>query len=505
MRALLMHRDRDFDLAAHLPSQEAALSADLALPTLLGAMAGDDEFMLDVARKALFSGLDTDVDTVLYRQGVLKDCVQRPEAARRLYQLAVQAITQKKKHYFSSTGNYPASTLHTSIDVLQMFIAILRELKEIAVQGERHAESEGLTNLFAMLRSEFSDEYVGRVQNHLSELKFSVGVLVSVRLGTGNEGTDYVLRRSIDDGPSWLDRLLGRGPPAHTFHIADRDDAGARALSELRDRGIHLAANALAQSMDHILGFFEMLRAELAFYVGCLNLHSRLVAMNATVCYPHPQPRGARRHHCSGLYDVSLTLAMKRGIVGNRLDADGKNLVIITGANQGGKSSFLRSVGLAQLMMQSGMFVAAESFASELCSDLFTHYKREEDATMKSGKLDEELARMSGIADAIGANAMLLFNESFASTNEREGSEIARQIVCALLERQIKVFFVTHQYQFAHGFFASARQDNLFLRAERRADGTRSFKLIEGEPLEASHGEDLYRQIFGVDTVAATP
>ena len=44
---------------------------------------------------------------------------------------------------------------------------------------------------------------------------------------------------------------------------------------------------------------------------------------------------------------------------------------------------------------------------------------------MKSGKLDEELARMSGIADAIAPNSMVLFNESFASTNEREGSEIA--------------------------------------------------------------------------------
>jgi DNA mismatch repair ATPase MutS len=52
--------------------------------------------------------------------------------------------------------------------------------------------------------------------------------------------------------------------------------------------------------------------------------------------------------------------------------------VIITGANQGGKSTFLRSLGLAQLMMQSRMFVGAESFEAELCPALFTHYKRED-------------------------------------------------------------------------------------------------------------------------------
>jgi DNA mismatch repair ATPase MutS len=187
-------------------------------------------------------------------------------------------------------------------------------------------------------------------------------------------------------------------------------------------------------------------------------------------------------------------------VVGNAADVDGKSLAIITGANQGGKSVFLRSIGLAQMMMQCGMFVSAESFDAELCTNLFTHYKREEDATMKYGKLDEELARMSDIADHLAPNSLLLCNESFAATNGREGSEIARQIVCALLERRIKVFFVTHLYEFAHGLFDSRSEDVIFLRAERLADGTRTFKLVEGEPLETSYGEDLYRELFPAGT-----
>ena len=88
-------------------------------------------------------------------------------------------------------------------------------------------------------------------------------------------------------------------------------------------------------------------------------------------------------------------------MVGNDIDADGKSLVMITGANQGGKSTFLRSVGVAQLMMQSGMFVGGESLRANVCEGVFTHYKREEDEALESGKLDEELARMSEIADHI--------------------------------------------------------------------------------------------------------
>ena len=115
---------------------------------------------------------------------------------------------------------------------------------------------------------------------------------------------------------------------------------------------------------------------------------------------------------------------------------------------------------------------------------------------MKSGKFDEELGRMSEIVDLIVPHSLLLFNESFAATNEREGSEIARQIVTALLERPHKVAFVSHQYAFSHGLFESRRESTLFLRAERRDDGQRTFKLIEGEPLSTSFGEDVYREVF---------
>lgn len=91
---------------------------------------------------------------------------------------------------------------------------------------------------------------------------------------------------------------------------------------------------------------------------------------------------------------------------------------------------------------------------------------------------------------------MLLLNESFTATNEREGSEIARQIVSALLEKRMKMFFVTHQYTFAHNFFEQRMQNGIFLRAERQSDGTRTFKLVEAEPLETSYGEDLYKETF---------
>ncbi len=290
---------------------------------------------------------------------------------------------------------------------------------------------------------------------------------MSAELGKGNEGTNYILCKPERKKQGWMERILVLRPSSYTFHIAHRDQAGAVALAELRDRGINLVANALAQSADHIDNFFTMLRIELAFYIGCLNLSEQLAQMGEPISFPMPAAVRDRRHSFKGLYDICLALTKRQKIVGNRVNSDNKDLVIVTGANQGGKSTFLRSIGVSQLMMQCGMFVPAESFCANVCDGLFTHYKREEDVTMKSGKLDEELSRMSDIVENIRSDSLVLFNESFAATNEREGSEIARQITSALLEKRIKIFFVTHLYQFAHDFYDKELQNARLLMAER--------------------------------------
>jgi hypothetical protein len=495
MKAFLLYRDQDVDLEQKLPPQAQALTQDLELHTLWSAMALGDKFFLEVAQKVMVCSL-TDPDAIRYRQHVFQDCLKNASIVREIYAIALEAIEAERKNYLGLLVRYPSWILTRSIEVMQMFVGALKKLKRLA---EKHAdafESEGFTTFFAMLNRELSDDYFACVQQHLQALKFPSGMLMSAELGQGNKGVNYLLRKPPDKKQGLIERVFAEKPPTYGFTIDDRDESGARALSDLRDRGINLAANALAQSADHILSFLTMVCTELAFYLGCLNLYGQLTQMGEPLCFPLPEAPGERRHSFRGLYDACLALTMKQRVVGNDLSASGKDLVIITGANQGGKSTFLRSIGLAQVMMQCGMFAAAESFCANVCLDLFTHYKRKEDATMKSGKLDEELSRMSKIVEQITPHAMVLFNESFAATNEREGSEIARQIVRALLEKRIQVFFVTHLYDFAHGFYEKNMENALFLRADRQPDGRRTFRLSESEPLQTSYGEDVYHKIF---------
>jgi DNA mismatch repair ATPase MutS len=530
MKVYLLHRDRDFAVRPELrdvvfeamlsgdlfairrvrmdlerkkepapvlapAGNDAVLTQDLELETLWNAMADGDEFLFETAKRAVLSGL-TDPDEIVYRQHVLRDCLEHPEIVRQLYDLAVQALDNERQAGGLWFRASPDTILRRSVQVLKLQVEVLRQLRQIAGEQAASFRSEGFTRLFAMLGAELSDDYLHAVERHLSELEFKRGVFQSAELGKGLKGRRYVVRTPREQ--RWTERLpFANHSDSYSFTIPPRDLNGFKSLEEIRGQGINLVANAVTQSADHVKSFFSMLRLELAFYLGCLNLHRRLAGKGEPVCFPEPLSADQLTLTANGLYDVCLTLHVGDRVVGNDVNADGKSLVMITGANQGGKSTLLRGLGLAHLMMQAGMFTGAGSFRAGVCNGVFTHYKREEDATMESGKLDEELSRMSQIASQITRHSILLCNESFASTNEREGSEIARQIVRAMLDRQIKVLFVTHMYDLAHSFHAQRHGNALFLRAGREPDGRRTFKLAEREPLPTSYGKDSYQRIFG--------
>jgi MutS domain V len=496
MKVYLLYQDRDFDFGAGLPAGHQDLIQDLELTTLLQAMAAGDKFLHGVAAKVLLASLH-DPGAIRYRQRVLADCLAQPEVIREMYAVAVGALQDKRHLWGGYGGTYqgPSSNLSGAVRHLEAYVARLRQLRKIADDHAGEFRSDGLQALFATLQRDLDDEYFEEISDHLRQLRFRAGVLISAELDRDNSGTGLVLRAPGEARRRWTERL-GLGPrTTYSFTLSPRDEAGAQILGDLTSRGINLVANAAAQSADHIGSYFTMLRAELAFYVSCLNLADRLASKQVSVTTPEPAQPPSLTFSCTGLRDACLELQSPDPVAGNDVQADGKSLVIITGANSGGKSTFLRSVGVAQLMMQCGLFVTAHSYRADAARGIFTHFIREEDSEMTSGRLDDELRRMSAIADHIGPHCLVLFNESFAGTNEHEGSEIGHQVVRALLDAQSKLFFVTHRFEFADRFHREHAPTTLFLRAERRADGRRNYKLAVKEPLPTSFGEDLYYRL----------
>lgn len=497
MKVHLMYPDQDPRRDGEVPPGSADLVRDLGLDTMLTAMARGDPYLYDVVTRTLLNPLSTPAD-IVWRQGVLDDLIRHPQAAADLYALAIDGLeSQKKVRGWLFSGRSAGGTLSAAIQSLQVLIDPLRALRRFSDEHRAEFDSPALTSLMTALATDLSDDYFAVLEDHLRRLHFPSGVVVTARLGAGLKNTDIVLRKPHQYRRRWRDLFDLRIRDPFTYTLPDRDEAGAQAMSELRDRGVNLVADALAQSTDHILSFFAALRWEVGFYLGCIELHARMAEKGLPTAVPDPRPPAVNGLQARGLVDACLGLQIGHAIVGNDLRADGKRLVLITGTNQGGKSTMLRAIGLAQLMMQSGMFVAATSYRASVTPRLHTHFTREEDAAMNSGKLEEELARMSRIAERAAPGDLVLFNESFACTNEREGSSIARQILDGLVDAGLRAVYVTHMYDLSHSLFAASREDALFLRPERLPDGRRTFRVVEEAPLPTSFGKDLYDRVFG--------
>ncbi len=485
-----------------VPAQWGDVSRDLGLDTLFDAMAGGDEYVRAVVARVIGAAAGAgDATVIAYRQAAISDALAHPRELDDLYGIVLEAIATRKQHFFGldMLGRYAGSTLHGAIGILQSLMTHLRRLRDRATEVDAAFSSLAFRDLFGQLRSELSDDWMADAQGHLATLQFRDGMMFRAGLGPGNGLVLPVLYSGSDNRSGWLGRLLHKVPSEYEFRLHPRDEAGARALSELRDRAINEVANAVAQAAQHIFTFLDALRSDLAFHIGCVRLADRLRTLEVPICLPQFSPPTTPQLRARALRDPTLALIRGRAPEANDFDADRRRLLVVTGANQGGKSTFLRSLGVAQIMLQAGMFVAATSYVGTLSAGVFTHFKREEDPAMQGGKLDEELVRMSAIADHIRPAAIWLSNESFSSTNEREGSQLLLDVVGALGDRGIFVWMVTHLFDAARRLNAMRRDDALFLRAPRADGGVRTFRLEVGEPQQTSYGADLYAEVFGND------
>jgi len=96
--------------------------------------------------------------------------------------------------------------------------------------------------------------------------------------------------------------------------------------------------------------------------------------------------------------------------------------------------------------------VPANNFIIPSSGNVFTHFQREEERTLSYGKFEEEIIRFRKIIESLKAGDYVLMNESFSSTNQVEASVVAKQVVSALIDSKITVFYVTFLQDFIYDF-----------------------------------------------------
>jgi Mismatch repair ATPase (MutS family) len=478
------------------------LIEDLNLKYIFKAMAHDDEFLYDTVNSVMLDSL-TDINTIIYRQEVLKDCISNNSIVNELYSIASDAIDEAAYYIEYNKPNYAkmisvSVKVFNSVGLLELLTAKLEKIRALVTSDKFAFQSKGMNKLCSQLGTFLTEEFFKRVRQHIIDLRSTTEgtkIIIGSRLGNGMKGCGHSLRNISKSSSKDNSKMHFLKKLEQNVIYLDNTNI-INSAREIEDAALVHILRQINHFNEVIMNFLNELCYECGFYVGCLNLYSAIKQLNAEISFPVPVEIDKRSLIFDQLYDLSLLINEGINPVTNDLNATNKSLFIITGANQGGKSTFLRSVGVSQLMMQCGLFVPAAYYSANVSDNIFTHFTREEDASMNSGKLDEELLRMNNIVERLTPNSMLLMNEPFATTTERDGSKIASDIVTALFESNIKILFVTHLFEFADFMYNKNLDMAMFLRAERNQNGSRSFCIRLGKPLQTSYGEDLYNNVI---------
>ncbi len=462
---------------------------------------------------------------IRYRHEVLGDCLVHESFITKLFVLCQNTMTEWEKRGRNKKRSEAGSSgggLTTDIEVLRFLFNCLTGIRDLFAEYGEDLHSEGFTVLREKFEQEFSEDRAKDMEQVLDDLSFFADTSIREVKRNSYEQTNpiIVIDAGIGDGLKFTDiKLEGMASLTEAY----RNPFGIAAkikgqINRLRKFTVPITGNQLLEEDAHRLeketvsfvmdclkntiseygNFIDKLRFESGFYFGVVNIKNEMLRFG--VSYSFPEIGGFDTLEFTDLKELSMAISQRCNVVGNTDDLDGKTLLVVTGANQGGKSTFLRSLGLAQVMMQCGMIVPAAKFKSGLFPKIFTHFTRREDSAMNSGKLDEELKRMGRIIEEVTPGSLVLLNESFATTTEKDGSAIAYDIIRALKESGVKVMTVTHLMSFARRMFEESggaeSKDSVFLSAERLENGARTFRMIRHEPMLSSFGLELYDKIL---------
>lgn len=524
MNSFLLYEDRAISTEAAYPSFQDMFK-DLNLNIVLKTMAQDDVFLMEQIRSVVMVPVHAP-SVIQYRYDIIRDFCARRELLDAMYRIGRQGCGlaeqyKKEREQNRSRSSAGAGAVIAAFRFIEQSLSLLQQLRD-QIKSSIDASSDVPGDVLGSLPGNVSGDkektvsqgisgLCRRLSNypledleafHKQLLFYTTGGegIFSIRISGGLKLTRSRLEScrsykaaSLSNTSRKLRRLYYKVIKKDSILV--EDESLQRDLHTFLDRHIAELMKIYEPFIGDLLAFWLEYGREISFYKGVNTLQTRMNELSLSFCYGECRENEDRKE-IEDLYELSLALYVQVRPVPNSLNSDAV-LTVITGANQGGKSTFLRSFGIAQVLMQCGMPVPASAFRSGLYSRIHTHFTRKEDAMLSRGRLEEELKRMSGIISRISEDSLLLLNESFASTTEKEGSQIAYDIIIPLYEKRIEVMMVTHLHEFAKRVYEEQLSDSEFLVAERKENGDRTFRMLRGKPHYSSYGTDLYQYMIG--------
>lgn len=479
--------------------------------------------------------LSTDEEVLNYRLDILEDFLNVPQLEAVLYENVHKLYVNEHVNIQKLGLADSFYALNTRLNSLKTFIECITKCHEFCQKFQDKFRSEALKGLVEYFASVYNSEYFDEVKRETDEcLRILAKGVKSVTVGINFDdmmrpveamllsvSTDSIKKKGRFD---WIfkhldggaNRAIGRTHSLYNENGGTNDLEAPlfRELKEINSEYISHLDRAIRayfkKSTEDILTF----ESQMSFYIGAKRIIDAVRARGLDMCRPKYLKMEERRLNAKGVFDLSFYTQMvssdpmgslKDKIITNdcTMDDNGR-FFVLTGANNGGKTTYTRAIGIIQVMAQAGIYVPCSSCEISPVDFIYTHFPKEEEVGLNTSRFTQECKQFKVTVDNATRYSMLLLNESIQSTTPTECVFIATELTKIFRCIGVRGVYATHLLELAKNLDklnAEVEGDtklvSIVTTVDTTADNKRLYRIVKSAPQEFGYAQTIYKK-FGV-------
>lgn len=459
----------------------------------------DSQYILSILKQPL-----QNQDNIIFRQEVCQDFLANNELLKELSSV-FKRYDQLKDEWERSrsrlkTINNPTQLNETSLDMIRDIIYTLELNAQYCLKitsvpqvlrdifKKYRVNSTGLLRIKELCEAHLKDDRYIRlrqVAKKLSKIPFDSGCfeisvdfsdslhLYSTHLSRTHQESDNLTTKSL------LSSLLNiRKEKTDQDESASLSVSGktTRELVSVIAESLVEVSTLLANITRTIYPDFLGISQDFLFYSFAIKLHHIYIEEQIDVSFPDIRPEAEDIFDCKDLRDLFLVTKdyyskrpTKNIVPNDVLLSKSKKGVLIKGNNDSGKTTFLRSIGAAQVLAQAGLSIPAKRAKISTRRNILTQFSKNEEELIAddvSGRFESEVKEIAAIMDKLEPYSLLLLNETFQTTAFDESAQSLFDILDVISEVNVKWVFVTHILQLYEMFY-NIKKEILYLQMSK--------------------------------------